>query len=76
MKAELTEKQFDALASISRLQIGSKKMLAARAVLCWSMTPHEAAAFYKMPYRDVWRAVKNARDNIQLCKIAAGVEKP
>lgn len=75
MKAELSEKQFDALAKITRLQIGSKKMLAAHAVLCWSMTPQEAAICYEMPYRDVWRAVKNARDNVALCLEVAGIKK-
>lgn len=67
----MTEAQFTALAQLLRLRPGPAQD-AARLVMTQSMSTPDAARQVGMSYVAAHRAVKRAKDGLDLAKIAAG----
>lgn len=69
LAATISAPQFNALAQLSRLREGSRAQEGARLVLVDGWSEGEAAKRVGLPYKDVWRAVENAWQTIDLCKV-------
>lgn len=72
---KLTDAQFEALAKISRLRVGSDKYAALYQVTVNGTTIGDAARLTGMAYSAAWTAVNCAQNNINLCKIVACTSK-
>lgn len=68
----LNSGQFDALAKISRLRVGSDKYSAAYRHLVEGLTVPECARILGMSYQSAWTAIKTAEGNIETCRQVAG----
>lgn len=67
----LTDPQFDALATVSRMRPGSDKYCALHQVLVKGLSIGDAAKKVGIKYSSAWDAVEAAKVNIDLCKNVA-----
>ncbi len=65
---KLTEKQFDALATLCRWRVGSGAYIALYQVLVNGATMGDAARLAEVSYINVYEAVKSAKHKIGLCE--------
>lgn len=72
MAANLTPKQWAAIAELLRLS-NSKAALAARRVLVDGMEIGDAAKAVGMPYKDAHAAVNRVKNGMQLARAAVGI---
>lgn len=72
--AVLSDKQFDALTKVARLQVGSNNYAASYRRFVKGLSTSDAARLTGIPYKNAWTAIKSAQQIIDLCREVAGNE--
>lgn len=71
----ITKKQFEAVATLTRMNPTSDNYLVAKDVLVDKVEFDAAIEKRGVYYQNAWTTLKKIRDNLRLCRIAAGIEK-
>jgi hypothetical protein len=72
----ISKEQFEAATTLTRMLPTSDNYLVAKDILVNGVDFYSAIEKHGMYYQNAWTTIRKIRDNLELCKVAAGINQP